>query len=326
MMSLFNWGIIGSGWIAGEMATTLNQLHGEIYGITSQPSEALNQFVAQHQIKNLYNTLEEMLQDEAIDIVYVATPHHLHAEMIEKSLKAGKHVLCEKAITINSKQLEHLIDIAREKKLILMEAMTVFHMPIFKKLTEEVNNGLLGEIKMLQINFGSHKAYDVKNRFFNPNLAGGALLDIGGYATSVARLFLKSQPDQLLTTVNYFETGVDEESAIILKNQAGQLASITLTMQAKQPKRALIAGEKGYIEIYDYPRGDKAYFTETLTGKTVELQAGESAKALTYEVIDFEKYIENRNLDGAIGLTLDVMQLLDQVREEWGFVYPFEVR
>lgn len=325
-MSKFNWGIIGSGWIAGEMATTLNQLHGEIYGITSQPSEALNQFIEQHQIKNLYDTLDQMLLDEAIDIVYVATPHHLHAEMIRKALEAGKNVLCEKAITINSRQLESLIQLAREKNLILMEAMTVFHMPIFKKLTEEVNNGLLGEIKMLQINFGSHKEYDVKNRFFNPNLAGGALLDIGGYATSVARLFLKSQPDQLLTTVNYFETGVDEESAIILKNQEGQMASITLTMQAKQPKRALIAGEKGYIEIYDYPRGNKAYFTETLTGQTAEIQAGESAKALAYEVADFENYIENKDLDGAIGLTLDVMKLLDQVREKWGFVYPFEVR
>ncbi|MBS7577476.1 MULTISPECIES: Gfo/Idh/MocA family oxidoreductase [unclassified Enterococcus] len=325
-MSTFNWGIIGSGWIAGEMAATLNQVHGEIYAITSQPSEALDEFVAKHQIKHLYTNLEEMLKDDALDIVYVATPHHLHAEMIEASLKAGKHVLCEKAITINSRQLEYLLEIAREKNLILMEAMTVFHMPIFKKLSEKVNNGLLGEIKLLQINFGSHKEYDVKNRFFNPNLAGGALLDIGGYATSVARLFLKSQPELLMTTVNYFETGVDEESATILKNKEGQMAAITLTMQAKQPKRALIAGEKGYLEIYDYPRGNKAYFTETLTGQTVEIEAGEQEKALAYEVYDFEGFIQNADLDGAIGLTLDVMKILDKIREEWGFVYPFEVK
>lgn len=325
-MSTYNWGIVGSGWIAGEMATTLNQLRGEIYGITSQPSDELNEFVAKHRIKHLYANLEEMLLDDALDIVYVATPHHLHAEIIEKSLEAGKHVLCEKAITINSQQLEHLLEIARNKGLILMEAMTVFHMPIFKKLTEKVDNGLLGEIKLLQINFGSHKEYDVKNRFFNPSLAGGALLDIGGYATSVARLFLKSQPDHLMTTVNYFETGVDEESATILKNKEGQMAAITLTMQAKQPKRALIAGTKGYLEIYDYPRGNKAYFTETLTGQTVEIEAGEQEKALAYEVADFEGFIQNADLDGAIGLTLDVMKLLDKIREEWGFVYPFEVK
>ncbi|WP_313630098.1 Gfo/Idh/MocA family oxidoreductase [Enterococcus devriesei] len=325
-MSKFNWGIIGSGWIAGEMATTLNELHSQIYGITSEPSEALNEFVAKHQIKHLYDNLDDMLADEALDIIYVATPHHLHAEMIEKALKAGKHVLCEKAITINSEQLQRLIKIAQEKDLILMEAMTVFHMPIFKKLTEEVNNGLLGEIKMLQINFGSHKEYNINNRFFNPDLAGGALLDIGGYATSVARLFLKSQPNQVMTTVNYFETGVDEESTTILKNQEGQMVAITLTMQAKQPKRALIAGKKGYLEIYDYPRGNKAYFTETSTGQTVEIEAGDQEKALAYEVADFEDYIETADLAGAIGLTLDVMRILDQIRKEWGFVYPFEVR
>lgn len=323
--SNFNWGIIGTGWIASEMAETLTKQKGEIYAVAGNDQNGLKDFGKKYPIQHLYSSVTELLKDEGVDIVYVATPHHLHPQIIRQSLEAGKHVLSEKAITINNKELEELICIAKDKDLILMEAMTVMHMPLFKELVKETKeNLLLGNIKLIQINFGSHKEYDATNRFFNPDLAGGALLDIGGYALSVARLFIKSQPTHIWTTVNYFETGVDEESAIILKNKEGQLVSITLTMQAKQPKRALISGDKGYLEIYDYPRGDSAIFTETRSGKKSEIREGNHTKALAYEIKDMERYIQENNLTDAIGLTLDVTSIMTQIREQWGFTYPFE--
>ena len=185
---------------------------------------------------------------------------------------SGKHVFCEKSITVNSRQLEECVAIAQEKGLVICDGMTLLHM------------------KMVQVNLGSCKEYDVKNRFFSKELAGGALLDIGVYATSFARYFMKSKPDVVLTTANYFETGVDETSEILLKNPDGEMAVMALTMRAKQPKRGVVAGEKGFIEIYDYPRAAKATITYTESGKTEVIEAGESAKAPQYEVADMQDY------------------------------------
>lgn len=126
-------------------------------------------------------------------------------------------------------------------------------------------------MKIVQVNFGTFKEYDVNNRFFNPNLAGGALLDIGVYAVGFARWFMTSKPDTVLTTMTPFGTGVDESSGILLQNKGIEIAMISLTMRAKQPKRGLIACENGYIEIYNFPRADKAtitYARDNLSRKT----------------------------------------------------------
>ena len=203
---------------------------------------------------------------------------------------SGKHVFCEKSITVNSRQLEECVAIAQEKGLVICDGMTLLHMPLYKELKKKIAEGAIGDVKMVQVNLGSCKEYDVKNRFFSKELAGGALLDIGVYATSFARYFMKSKPDVVLTTANYFETGVDETSEILLKNPDGEMAVMALTMRAKQPKRGVVAGEKGFIEIYDYPRAAKATITYTESGKTEVIEAGESAKAPQYEVADMQDY------------------------------------
>lgn len=177
---------------------------------------------------------------------------------------------------------------------------------------------------MIQVNFGSCKEYDVTNRFFSKELAGGALLDIGVYAVSFARFFMKSRPDAVLTTANYFETGVDETSGILLKNADGEMAVMALTMRAKQPKRGVIAGEKGFIEINDYPRAQKASVTFTKDGHTEIIEAGESALALQYEVQDMQEYVRSKNGAENLQLVRDVMQILTAVRSQWGMAYPFE--
>ena len=135
---------------------------------------------------------------------------------------------------------------------------------------------------------------------------------------------MDSQPNVVLTTANYFETGVDETSGIILKNPDGQMAVMALTMRAKQPKRGVIAGEEGYIEINNYPRGDKAVVTYTKDGHQEEIIAGESEKALQYEIIDMQNYIENHSGDDNLTYIRDVMATLTTIRNQWGMVYPFE--
>ena len=287
---MYNWGIIGTGWIAHEMGEALNRMNHGIYGVVSGRYENALSYQKEFDVKHVYHTIDDMLEDSHIDIVYIATPHNLHYEEMMKALEAGKHVFVEKSITVNDNQLEEAISLAERKGLVIMDGVTLFHMPVFKKVKEIVESGSLGPVKMIQVNFGSCKEYDVKNRFFSKELAGGALLDIGVYATSFARYFMKSKPDVVLTTANYFETGVDETSEILLKNPDGEMAVMALTMRAKQPKRGVVAGEKGFIEIYDYPRAAKATITYTESGKTEVIEAGESAKAPQYEVADMQDY------------------------------------
>ena len=123
--------------------------------------------------------------------------------IMKKALENGKHILVEKSITLNSSELCEMISLANERGLILAEAMTIWHMPIYKELWKIIENGELGKVQMIQLNFGSYKEYNMKNRFFNMDLAGGALLDIGVYALSIARSFMESKPDQVLSQVKF---------------------------------------------------------------------------------------------------------------------------
>lgn len=129
-----------------------------------------------------------------MNIIYISTPHNTHIQYLRQALANGKHVLCEKSITLNSNELDEAIALAEKNHVILAEAMTIFHMPIYRKLAEIVNSGTLGPLRLIQVNFGSYKEYDMNNRFFNRNLAGGALLDIGVYALSLIRWFLPKLP------------------------------------------------------------------------------------------------------------------------------------
>lgn len=176
---------------------------------------------------------------------------------------------------------------------------------------------------MIQVNFGSLKEYDVTNRFFSPDLAGGALLDIGTYALSYARYFLSSQPEEILTTVKKFETGVDEQSGIILKNKEDEMAVISLTMRAKQPKRGIVCGEKAYITVENFPRAEKATITYP-DGRVETIECGETSKALIYEIKDMIDYIEKKKDNDTLELSTDVVGIMDNVREQWGLKYTFE--
>jgi predicted dehydrogenase len=322
-MKALKWAILGPGAIALDFAKAIIEANGSLYAVGARNLEKAKAFANQYQVEKAYGNYDEMLNDPAIDVVYIATPHSNHYEYIMKSLNNNKHVLCEKAITVNSKQLREIASIAEQKNLVIAEAMTIYHMPLFKKLRQIVDAGQIGKLKMVQVSFGSCKEYDVTNRFFNKELAGGALLDIGTYALSFTRYFLSCQPYEMLTTVKKFETGVDEQSGIVLKNSKDEMAVVSLTMRAKMPKKGIIAGELGFITVDDFPRAAEAKINY-LDGKVEVIKAGESAKALVYEVEDMNHCILNENKLGALELSMDVMDIMDEVRSRWGIKYPFE--
>lgn len=322
-MEQLKWGIIGPGAIAAEFAVALHELGGTLYAVASRTIEKAEDFAGRHGAQKAYGDHQAMLADPELDVVYISTPHSHHYQYIKDSLTAGKHVLCEKAITVNSTQLRKMMHLAQENRLILAEAMTIYHMPIYQKLRQLLDEGAIGQLKMIQVSFGSHKEYDVNNRFFSKDLAGGALLDIGTYALSFARYFLSEQPHEILTTVKPFETGVDEQSGILLHNNADEMAVIALTMRSKMPKRGIVAGELGFITVDNFPRASSATI-QYLDGRLEQIVAGDSTKALQYEITEMHNRLTGKSSRDTLLLSLDVMDIMSSLREQWGIKYSFE--
>ncbi|EHK2334625.1 Gfo/Idh/MocA family protein [Clostridium perfringens] len=322
-MKKLKWGILGPGNIARDFAQALNRVNGEVYAVASRNKERAEKFARENNVKKAYGSYDEIIKDKDIDVVYIATPHSNHYEYIIKSLNNNKHVLCEKAITVNERELEEALKIAREKNLVLEEAMTLFHMPLYEKVIKKINKEDLGKVNMVQVSFGSFKEYDENNRFFNLDLAGGALLDIGTYALSFARYFLSSMPEEILSTVKKAKTGVDEESGIILKTKEDEIATISLAFRSKMPKRGIVSCDNGFITIDNFPRANKATINY-LDGKVEVIECGEEEKALDYEVIFMEEKINENKESNSIELTYDVTKIMSKVRKDWGIVYPFE--
>lgn len=332
-MSKINWAMIGSGTIAEDFAKAINEVNGNIYAIGSRTIEKAREFARKYNIQKCFGDYKEMLKDNEIHIVYISTPHCNHYEYIMECLENNKHVLCEKSITVNTKQLSAVTALAESRGLIVAEAMTIYHMPLYKKLSEIIKAGQIGKLKMIQVSFGSYKEYDLSNRFFSKELAGGALLDIGTYAISFARYFMNEGPLEIVTTAKKLETGVDEQSGIVLKNSLDEMAVISLTMRAKMPKMGVIAGELGFITVNNFPRADKAMITY-LDGSVELIEIGETSKALNYEVeymnicIMNDSIVKDSILNKSKGhflqLSGEVMNIMDEVRRQWRIEYPFE--
>ena len=323
-MKTYHWATLGCGVIANQLAQAMQKDGRTLYSVANRTYENAVNFARKYGISKVYQNIQELFEDDNVDIIYISTPHNTHIQYIKEALKHGKHVLCEKSITLNLQELEEAKKLADQHHVILAEAMTIYHMPLYKKLHEIIQSNALGELRMIQMNFGSYKEYDMKNRFFNPSLAGGALLDIGVYALSFIRSFMSSVPDNVISQVKFAPSGVDEQAGILLMNQVGEMATVSLTLHAKQPKRGMVAFDKGYIEIYDYPRAEKAMITYTENQCQEIIQCGNSDDALRYEVYDMEQTVSGISEEMHLDYTFDVMAIMTKIRKTWGFAYPEE--
>lgn len=320
-----NWAILGTGVVANEMAKAIKNSGKEIYSVGNRTYSKAVDFANKYGIKKIYQKIDDMFDDENVDVIYITTSHNTHIDFIRKALANGKHILCEKSIVLNSNELNESITLAEANNLKLAEAMTIYHMPLYKKLKDFVLSGKLGPLQMIQINFGSYKEYDMTNRFFNKELAGGALLDIGVYAISLARYFMSKKPNNILSQVKYAPSGVDEQAGILLMNENSEMATISLTLHGKQPKRANIIYEKGYIEIMEYPRANKAKIYYTEENKFEEINIGNTSDALYYEMEDMEKAINNIEDVMNLQYTKDVIDIMTEIRKNWNMYYNSEL-
>lgn len=323
-MKSINWAVLGTGVIANEMAVALKKNGKNIYAVGNRTYAKAVSFAEKYGINKVYSDYNEMFIDPDVDVIYITTPHNTHINFMKKAIQNKKHILVEKSITLNIDELNEAVALAQEKGVVIGEAMTIFHMPIYKRLKELLNTGVLGKVNLITMNFGSFKEYDMNNRFFNRSLAGGAMLDIGVYALSFIRWFMDSKPDRLLSQVKSAPTGVDEQAGLLLTNKEGQMASVMLSLHSKQPKRGMISCEKGYIEIMEYPRAWEAKITYTDTNETEIISAGENANALAYELNDMEKAIAGDTECMHLDYTKDVMDMMTSFRKAWGLTYPEE--
>ncbi len=323
-MIRYRWATLGCGVIAHQLAEAMKAQGATLYSVANRTKAKAEQFAAQYGIEKVYDTIEEVFEDENVDVIYISTPHNTHLPYLKQALAAGKHVLCEKSISLNSKELAEAAALAKENHVILAEAMTIYHMPIYKELQKRIQAGEFGPLKLIQMNFGSYKEYDMENRFFNRHLAGGAMLDIGVYALSFVRYFMSSKPEEVLSQVTYASSGVDEEAGILLKNKEQEMATVLLSLHAKQPKRGMLSFDRAYVELYEYPRGEEAVITYTEDGHQEVVRAGKTAQALEYEVVDMEAAIAGEADEMQFALTEDVMDLMTTIRAQWGLTYPEE--
>ena len=323
-MSDIKWAVLGTGVIANEMAVALKKIGRNIYAVGNRTYSKAVDFAKKYGIEKVYDDYNDMFTDSDVDVIYITTPHNTHIEFMKKAIRNGKHILVEKSITLNSRELNEAMELAALHNVVIGEAMTIYHMPVYKKLKEILDSGRLGKVNLITMNFGSYKEYNMNNRFFNRNLAGGAMLDIGVYALSFIRYFMTEKPDKLLSQLKKAPTGVDEQAGLLLMNNDGQMATVMLSLHSKQPKRGMVSCEKGYIEIMEYPRAFEAVVTYTESGEKEWVKEGDTRNALIYELLDMEKAINGDKKCMLLDYTKDVMDMMTEFRNSWNFKYPEE--
>lgn len=319
-------GIVGTGRIAGIMADTINQMKNvKLYAVASREKVKADVFAGKYGCKKAYGSYEELAADAKVDLIYIATPHSEHFANAKMCIEHGKPVLCEKAFTANAEQAAELIRLSEEKGVFLAEAMWTRYMPMLTTIREVIGSGVIGDPKTLTANLG-YVIGDVE-RLKNPQLAGGALLDVGVYPLNFALMLFGNNIAKISSTCTYADTGVDEQNTITLQYIDGKIAHLNSSMISMSDRKGIIYGTKGYavveninnfqsIAVYDasYKKVGVYKCPRQISGYEYEIDASVRAvKAHQYECLEMPH-----------SESLRVMKILDSLRKEWGIVYPFE--
>lgn len=306
-----NWGIIGLDLIAEEFMEKLRELH-RTYVVACEDQDQRQHFLKQNKAIKCYETIEELLQDPKVEVVYISTFLPQHQQQIVSSLSYGKHVFCEKPMFANAQDAKEAYQLAQQKGLFLGEANTIFYMPLHQKIKQQINQ--IGKLKMIRAEFGSLKAEDKKSFIYRKDMGGGALYDIGIYAITAVLTYLKGT----ITSMKYIEQphpfGVDERWLILMETDAQELAEIMLSIRSKLDKRLILAGDLAYYEIMNYPRVDEAILVYPDMRNTM-VHSGVSADAVRYEIEEVERCIQQQDRSNkTMNITIQAMECMDQLK------------
>jgi len=325
------WGILGSGRIARKFAADLKYVKdSELIAIGSRSIESAESFANEFPVAYKHASYEALVQNDEVDVIYIATPHNLHYENTLLCLNNNKAVLCEKPFAMNISQAKAMIELAREKKLFLMEALWTKFLPHYNKTLEIIRNGDLGEIKSILVNFGFRPAPPVPKRLFDPVLGGGTIMDIGIYNVFMA-LSILGNPNSIEASMTAADTGVDEQCAVLFKYSNGALAQLFSTFSSDLATDADISGNQGRLHLttrFYEPSSTIEFYpgrADTKREIPVDKEPGFGYQYETRHVVDcLQKGLKESPIMSHAD-TLLLMETLDSIRKIAGIRYAEDI-
>ncbi len=327
MTTPLRWGILSTGRIAHSFANGLKFAKAaELAAVGSRDGASANRFGDEFGIPRRHASYADLASDSGIDAIYIGTPHNLHMENTLLCLNAGKAVLCEKPFAINAEQGRAMVKLAREKRIFLMEAMWTRFFPLMRRLREMIAEGVIGEVRMVSADFGFRAEVNAESRLFAPAYGGGSLLDVGIYPVSFAFMLL-GKPSAIASKAHLGATGVDEEAAMILKYDRGQLAVLHSAIRTESLHEAIVMGTRGSIRVHA-PFWKPSVMTLTNEdGALKRIKLAYKGNGYQFQAEEVMACLREGRTESSI-MPLDesiaIMETLDAIRAQWGLTYPME--
>ena len=323
-MTKIKWGIVGCGNIANKFASDLGLLEdAELQAVASRNLDKAVEFGQKHNSKKCYGNYDELFLDAEVDVIYIATPHNSHCELSLKAMEHNKHVLCEKPLAINKKEAEKMIALSKSKNLFFMEGLWTRFNPTFVEVKKRIDNGEIGEIKYIKADFSFKSDHPIDSRVFNLSLGGGTILDIGIYPAFLAYAFLGKPKEILAKSIFHETTGCDVQSTMLFHYEDAQ-AVLYSSFMSKSKMIACISGSEGEIYLHDTWHVAQG-FTMVKNGEEEIFELPTKGIGFSHEIEECNNCIRTNQIESKLWShqnSLDLITILDEVRDEVGLVYP----
>ncbi len=318
--------ILGPGRIADTVTHALTALPEiECYAVASRDLERAQAFARKFGFRKAYGSYGEMLRDPQVELVYITTPHSHHYEQMLLCLEHGKHVICEKAFTVNAAQARHVFALAKEKGLYAAEAIWTRYMPSRQLIQSVIDSGVIGALNVVTANL-SYKIDD-KQRLIDPKLAGGALLDVGVYGLNFALMHFSSELERVESSVRMTPTGVDGMESITLFFQDGRMAVLNHSMYARSDRKGIFHGDKGYVVVENINNPQSISVYDSNDHLLAHYDVPAQINGYEYEFQEAVRCIQASKTESdsmPAAESIRVLELMDTLRAQWGMVYPME--
>ncbi len=323
---MINWGIIGTGNIAHKLASDMQYVSdGCLYAVASRSQQKANSFAQEFGIPKAYESYEKLAADPDVQAVYIATPHSDHYASTLMILRNNKAVLCEKPLAVNAQQAKEMVRVARENNVLLLDALWSVFLPGMLKVQEWISAGLIGELKLISSEFGFTSEVNPDGRLYDPGLAGGALLDIGIYTILLPYWIYQSKPERLEALSKMTDTGVDEQTGILMSFPGGRIAQSTCGISIPLKNNSTIYGTKGYIHMPEYWKAQKICLKSE--NKEELFEDKRPSWGYDFEVREVNRLIKEGKKESSIvsyKKSIELIEILDETRAKIGLKYPFE--
>jgi predicted dehydrogenase len=326
MKRTIKWGVIGCGNIANKFAESIVEVDGaKIVAVASNTPGKAEAFAKKHGIRTYYGNHGQLLRNDEVDIVYIATTNNFHFRNAEQVLEAGKPLLCEKPFTVNSREMKSLIALASEKRLFMMEGMWTRFIPVMVQIRSWLDSGIIGKVKQVRATFGFNCPFDPENRLYDLGRGGGALLDAGIYSLSFANMVMREKPVEIKAIGEIGKTGVDEQSSCLLRYASGCLAFLNSTINAPVDSVAEIIGSKGTIVVPRMFLAAQSVRLHLEGAEPVETELPfDEKKGFRFEIASASESIrkgEPENETMPLSDTLQIMETIDEIKGQLGLEF-----